>query len=255
MGKIFALGLLLMISAAVLGLDFTRASKTHPAGAYSLSDHLAFRTAALKSALPLPRAAAEVLPSAPDGWIRHGAVYEDTVRATGKETPATEIVAGKQLEKTIYDALPGYKRYYQTYEKDGQIVVIDVNFIPATEPTQKGRAAMGMLFRRMASGAEPWATIKGVDLSVIERAELGHARIYLGQIDGFVYISAASNADDATTKLLLSGVDFDALREMIEETKAMADAAADPARPATDSIGAAGDCVRKGAGKFCSVVN
>jgi hypothetical protein len=248
MGKIFALGLLMIVSTLVFGLDFHQASKAHPAGAYSLSDHLAFRIAPAKGAFAHLRGA-DILPPAPQGWTRHAAIYEDSLRATGMEKPEAEIEAGKALEKTIYAALPGYKRYYQTYEKDGQIVVIDVNFVPATEATKKGRAAMGMIFRRLSSGAVPWATINGVDLSKIERPELGQARIYLGQIGGLVYISAASSADDATTKALLSGLDYAALHGMVEATK-------EAARASSVSAGGAADgCVRKGAGKFCTVGN
>lgn len=252
MGKIFAFGLLLIGVAIGLGLDFNRASKAHPAGAYSLSDHVAFRAGEVKAVLPMPRGKADILPPAPDGWTRHAAVYEDTVRATGMETPEEEIAAGKELEKLIYDAVPGYKRYYQTYETDGQIVVIDTTFVPVTEETQKGRAAMGVLFRRLAGGADAWATIGGVDLSRIERPTLGKARIYLGQIEGIAFISVASNADDATTRQLLSGVDFAALRGMVDAAKA---AGTVPDAKPTIGIGASDGCVRNGAGKFCSVSN
>lgn len=81
MGKIFAMGLLLIVAAAGAALDFTLAAKHHPDRAYSLSDHLAFRAGTLDNAVAGLSAGPAILPPAPEGWTSHRALFEDSFRA------------------------------------------------------------------------------------------------------------------------------------------------------------------------------
>ena len=257
MGKILAIGAFLIAAAIGLGVDFSRVAKEHPQDAYSLADHMAYRKAAFKAGLAGLAGGSSVLPPAPNGWSRHAALYEDSIRAYDVEVMPEAIEAGKAVEKSILDGLPGYKRHYLTYENDGQIVVIDVTVVPQTEATRKGRVAMGMIYRRLAGGAQPFMTMDGVELASVQNHTTGNGRLILGQIDGLVYLSAASNADDATTKQLLGAIDFAALHQMVAETKAEAAqlASATDNTPRVGGLLSGDDCVRKGAGKFCAVGN
>lgn len=255
MGKIFLIGLLLIIGTVGLAVDFSLTARDRPPGDYSISDHLASRTDALKSAIAAVSTGSGIVPQAPEGWTRHRAAYEDSLQAYGVTQTAAEIKAGKALEKSFLDALPGYKREYVTYQRENQIIVLDVVVIPLTDDTRAGRLAMGTFFRRLAGGSEAYVNVEGVELASVQNHATGTGRLILGQMDGLVYISAASNADDDMNKTLLQGIDVAALRKMIADTKA---ASAREVRSKGDRAGAeasatVGSCVTSGAGKFCSV--
>ena len=257
MGKILAIGVLLIATAVGLGADFSQAARNHPPGAYSLGDHLAARKSTLQTALADLVGASTVLPPAPAGWSRHAARYEDALRAYAVATPPESVDAGRTLEKSILDKLPGYERHYLTYENGDRIIVIDVTIVPPTEATRRGRAALGTIFRRLAAGAKPFMTAGGIDLASVQNQETGSGRMILGQIEDLVYVNAASNADETTTRKLLDAIDFAALHKMAararSETAQSASASDAPPRPG--AFLSAGDCIRKGAGKFCSVGN
>ncbi|MFZ1726874.1 MAG: hypothetical protein WAU13_09500 [Albidovulum sp.] len=257
MGKILAIGAFLIAVAIGLGVDFSRVAKEHPHGAYSLADHMAFRKAAFKASLTGLAGGSSILPPAPAGWTRHAALFEDSLRAYDVEMAPEAIEAGKSLEKSILDGLPGYKRHYLTYENEGKIVVIDVTVVPQSEATRKGRMAIGMMYRRLAGGAQPYMSTADVDLATVKNHMTGKGQLILGQIDGLVYLSVASNADEATTRQLLGAIDFAALHKMVAETKAEAAQLASAAggTPRVGGLLSGDDCVRKGAGKFCAVGN
>ena len=96
-----------------------------------------------------------------------------------------------------------------------------------------------------------------VDLATVKNHMTGKGQLILGQIDGLVYLSVASNADEATTRQLLGAIDFAALHKMVAETKAEAAQLASAAggTPRVGGLLSGDDCVRKGAGKFCAVGN
>lgn len=255
MGKIFLTGVLLIIGTIGLAVDFNLTAKDRPTGAYSLSDHLTSRTGSIKSLLAGISAGSDILPPAPEGWDRHRAAYEDSLQAYGVNQSAAEINAGKTLEKSFLDALPGYKRRYFTYQREDQIIVLDVTVIPQTEDTRAGRAAMGTFFRRLAGGSQSYVNVDGVELASVQNHATGTGRLILGQMDGLVYISAASNADDNVTKRLLQGIDVAALRKMIADIKAKAAQQAQSKGEKPGAVGSARSegCVSSGAAKFCTV--
>ena len=255
MGKLFLLGLLMVVGALGLAVDFTLLAKNHPEGGYALSDHLAVRAGTLKTAVADLSNNGDVLPAAPDGWTHRPAVYEDSIRAYGVETSASEIQAGKMLEKSVLDALPGHRRYYGTYERGAEIVVIDITVVPPGEETRAGRDMMGTIFRRLGGGAEPYTSVGGVDLGSVRTHATGTGRLILGQIDGLAFISAASNAGDAETRALLEGIDIPALRRMVAEAEAVGPASSGRAGSGAGGSASAGECVIRGAGKFCTVGN
>lgn len=164
---------------------------------------------------------------------------------------AAEIDAGKAMEKTVLDALPGYTRYYQTYENGGKIVVIDVVVVPQTKATRKGRAIMGMVVQHVAAEGEPYVSIGDVALRRLESEATGTGRLIGGTIDDLVFISAAGSADDDTTRRLLQGIDVNALQKMAADSRA--EAADLAAASGTDAPGTSGGCAQRGAGKFCTV--
>lgn len=255
MGKIFLIGLLLVVGSIGFAVDFSLTARDRPAGASSLSDHLAARTGALKSALAAASAGSGVVPQAPEGWTRQRAAYEDSVQAYGTNPPAAEITAGKALEKAMLDALPGYERHYFTYQKDDQIIVLDVVVVPQTDDTRAGRTAMGTFFRRLAGGSQSYVNLDGVELASVQNHATGTGRLILGQMDGLVYISAASNAGDDVTKRLLRGIDVAALRKMIADTKAKSAQQTQSKGEKPGAVGSARSegCVSSGAAKFCTV--
>lgn len=248
---ILALVLVMMVTLGG-ALDYSLAAKT--AGPdYGFGAHLNVRTSFVQNLLPQSDLA-RALPAPPPGWTMRAGRVADSITIAGLPVDPADLEQAQALEAMLVETIPGLQVERRTYEKGAQTIALDVSFVPANARGTQGAQVMEMIFSTLATQAAPPAGDDPFAPQHLTLAEFGAASLYFRVVEGQIFISALSSADEGTTRDLLHGLDRAALRQMIANDPTIG------AEPVTEEPIAASEapqkaplCTTRGAAKFCGV--
>jgi hypothetical protein len=250
-------------------LDYSLAAKGKPAGSYSFADHAALRTGGLGSTVMarvtqvMSGADTVLLPAAPEGWTVRKADIDDTIRIMQLDEASPEADRARKVETAFLKQVPGHRHIANTYENDGRFVVLDVVAIPADLLSGRGAKMMDAVFAVAGARAaeDPIATVQGTEFRLTGMTMPDGVAMGFAKSGDQLFLSFASNADTATLRALLEGIDVAGLTTMAAALPAGGPEPQIEAQPDDAAVAAAesslgvGTCVQDGAMKRCSVVS
>jgi hypothetical protein len=262
------LGVVLALSTGA-ALDYSLAAKGKPAGSYSFADHAALRTGGLGTTVVarvtqvMSGAETALLPKAPAGWSVRKADIEDTFRIMQIDPASPEADRARKVEKIFAKLVPGHRHIANAYEKDGQIVVLDAVAMPADLLAGRGAKMMDAVLAVAGARApdEPIAIAQGTEFRLTGMTMPDGVAMGFAKSGDQLFLSFASNADTATLRSLLEGIDVAGLTAMAAALPAGGPEPEVEAQPDEAAVAAAepalgvGTCVQDGAMKRCSVIS
>jgi hypothetical protein len=250
-------------------LDYSLAAKGKPAGSYSFADHAAHRTGGIGTSVMarftqvMSGADTTLLPGAPEGWTVRKADIEDSIRIMQIDPASPEADRARKVETAFLKLVPGHRHIANTYEKDGQIVVLDAVAIPADLLSGRGARMMDAVLAVAGARApdEPIAVAQGTEFRLTGMTMPEGVAMGFAKSGDQLFLSFASNADTATLRALLEGIDVAGLTAMAAALPAGGPEPEVEAQPDEAAVAAAepalgvGTCVQDGAMKRCSVIS
>ena len=260
------LGVTLAVTT-VAALDYSLAAKGRPEGSYSMADHAARRTGGIGASVMsrvtqvMSGADTTIFPGAPEGSTVRRADIEDSIRIMKIDPASPEADRARKVEAVMLKQVPGHRHIANAYEKGGLIVVLDAVAVPADLLGGRGAGMMDAVLAVAGARApeEPIAVVQGTEFRLTGLPMPDGVTMGFAKSGEQVFMSFAGNADTATLRTLLEGIDVATLTAMAAalppggpepEVEPLPDAAEVAA--AEPALGV-GSCVQDGAVKRCSV--
>jgi hypothetical protein len=249
--KRMLLGLVALLAVTLGGaLDYSLAAKA--AGPqYGAGDHLRARTAFVQKLLPQGDLA-RALPAPPPGWTVREGRDDDSFTVSRLPVDPVQLEQSLALEAAMTASVKGVQVERRLYENGDQAIYLDVTFVPANAKATRGSQMMAFLFATLASQAAPPADTDSFAPQRLSLPELGAANLYFAAVEGQIYVSALSSADEGVTLDLFHGLDRAALRQMLVEDPTIGkDPVVEDPVATVEKPEKTAPCTSRGAAKFC----